>query len=233
MVNHNQKSDVCKEQRRRTALPALLCALALLLSACGLRPEPAPTPSPEPTPVPTASATATPEPSPTPEPTPEPSPTPAPTPHWEEAEEKEEYLLFTGNSTGGKALGAWLTAEGAALAAEYVPAELNEPLFTLAFTPRESAGGIPAAGEETRYILLSVDRQLLESGLLQAILPVFENSYGYVVEICTGEPDSVQSWAGVNAADAALLSESCAAGLNRRGYSAVTVWARAGYELVF
>ncbi len=207
MIHHNKKSDICKERGRlkwRTVL-GLLCAAALLFSGCGKRAEPAPTP--------------------------EPTPTPAPTPHWEAAQ--QDFLLFTGNSTGGKALGAWLMSEGAVLAAEYIPPELTEPLFTLSFTPKENAGGIPAAGEETRYILLSVDRQVLESGLLQAILPEFESSYGYVVEICTGEPEDVQSWAGVNAADAALLSESCASGLSRRGFSAAAFWAKADFELVF
>ena len=130
-------------------------------------------------------------------------------------------------------MGAWLMSEGAVLASEFIPDELTEPLFTLSFTPRENAGGIPSAGEETRYILLSVDRQVLESGLLQAILPAFESSYGYVVEICTGEAEDVQSWAGVNAADAALLSECCAAGLSRRGFSAADFWAKTDFELVF
>lgn len=208
---------------------ALLCAAAVLLAGCGKRGEPAPAPAP--TPAPTAESTAAPSPTPTPAPTPSPTPTPEPTPYWEKAEEKETCLLFVGKSAGGRALGEWLMGEGAGMAAAFVPEKLTEPLFTLYFTPREDDGNIPKAAQGEEYILLAADAQIARSGLLELLLPVFEREYGYVVEVCTGDAANVQDWAGPGSADAALLSESGAKGLNRRGFSGVTAWADMGYIL--
>ena len=212
---------------KRTA--ALLCAMAVLISGCGKRTGPAATPSPEPTAAPTAAPTPTATPEPTPTPTPE--PTPEPTPYWTELEKKEEYLLFVGSTVGGKALGAWLMSGGAAMAAEFVNEKVGEPMFTLSFTPREETD-IPAAGEETRYIRLATDESVLRSGLLETLLPVFENKYGYMVEIYTGDSEDINTWAGSAWADAALLSESGSKGLSHRGFSGVTAWAETGYTLV-
>lgn len=63
--------------RRRLAI--VLCALALLATACTLGSSPTPTPVP-PTATPEPTATATPTPTPTPSPTPTPTPEPTPTP---------------------------------------------------------------------------------------------------------------------------------------------------------
>ena len=197
---------------------ALLCAAALLLCGCGKRSQSAA--APEPTAAPAA------EPSPTAAPT----ATPEPTPFWKELDREETYLLFTGNSAGGKALGAWLMAGGAALTEDFVSDRIDAPLFTLTFTPREDKD-IPAAGEETRYVRLSTDATVLESGLLETLLPVFERKYGYIVEICTGDADTVADWAGVKYADAALLSESGSKKLSRRSFSNVTAWAVTRYAL--
>ena len=78
---------------------------------------------------------------------------------------------------------------------------------------------------------LSTDETVLQSGLLEELLPVFEKKYGYVVEICTGHADSVADWAGVKTADVALLSESGSKNLSRRGFSNVTAWAVTRYAL--
>ena len=121
--------------------------------------------------------------------------------------------------------------EGAGMAAAFVPEKLTEPLFTLYFTPREDDGNIPKAAQGEEYILLAADAQIARSGLLELLLPVFEREYGYVVEVCTGDAANVQDWAGPGTADAALLSESGAKGLNRRGFSGVTAWADMGYIL--
>ena len=198
---------------KRTA--ALLCAMAVLISGCGKRVRSAPEPTAAPTAAPTAS----------------PAPTPEPTPYWEELEKKETYLLFAGSTVGGKALGAWLMSGGAELAEGFVNETVGQPLFTLTFTPREETD-IPAAGEETRYIRLATDETVLESGLLEALLPVFESKYGYMVEIYTGDRDNLSAWAGSAWADAALLSESGSKGLSHRGFSGVTAWAETSWVLV-
>ena len=207
---------------------ALLCAAALLLCGCGNRVQPAATPAP--TAAPTAEPTPTAAPAPTPEPTPEPTATPEPTPFWTELEKGETYLLFTGNTLGGKALGAWLMSGGASLTESFVCDKVDGPLFTLTFTPREEKD-IPAAGEEARYIRLSTDATVLESGLLETLLPAFESRYGYIVEICTGSADDVSDWAGVKSTDVALLSQSGSKKLSHKGFSDVTAWAVAGYAL--
>ena len=211
---------------KKTAV-ILLCAAAVLLCGCGKRGRSA---APEPTVTPTAAPTPSAEPTPTPEPTPEPTPTPVPTPYWAELEKEETYLLFTGNTLGGKALGSWLMSGGAALTEGFVSQKVSAPLFTLTFTPREEKD-IPAAGEEARYIRLSTDATVLESGLLETLLPVFESQYGYVVEICTGSADDISDWAGVKTTDVALLPESETKNLSRKGFSDVTAWAVTGYAL--
>lgn len=208
---------------------ALLCAFAVLISGCGRRDRKAPEPTPEPTAAPTAAPTPTPTPEPTPTPTPE--PTPEPTPCWVPLEKEETYLLFVGSTAGGKALGAWLMSGGADLTAEFVNEKIGEPMFRLTFTPREETD-IPSAGEETRYIRFATDDTVMESGLLEALLPVFESRYGYMVEIYTGDRDDIASWAGSGWADAALLSESGSKGLSHRGFSGVTAWAETSFALV-
>lgn len=67
---------------KKTSLPILLLAAALLLGGCVMRPAASAAPAAAPTAVPAATAepTAAPTPAPTPEPTPTPSPTPVPTP---------------------------------------------------------------------------------------------------------------------------------------------------------
>ena len=66
---------------------------------------------------------------------------------------------------------------------------------------------------------------------VETLLPVFESKYGYIVEICTGDADTVADWAGVKYADAALLSESGSKKLSRRSFSNVTAWAVTRYAL--
>ena len=220
---------------RKIAALWLLCALSLLLPGCGMRSgesESGPTPAPETaTAIPAAAETPMPAPTETPEPTPEPTAVPPAEPQWVKGEKSRSYLLLCAPGAGASALKNWLMGEGGALLAAYVPEKLTEPMFTLAFTPRDNAADIPAAGEENRCVRLAADASLLESGALGEILPVFEKEYGYLVEVCSGTADNVQDWAGSGRTDVTLMAEDAAAGLSRRGFDSVTAYAGTFYLL--
>ena len=204
---------------KKTAALLILCAM-LTLSGCGHRTTPAEQPAVTP---PTEENTQTSTPLPatqTPAPTVTPGPTPVP-PIWIEGE-SVNYTLFTGTAPGAGALRDWLQGEGAALIAAYRPEDLDEDMFTLRYTPSENPESIPAAKEDGRYIRMATDKRILDSGLLSALLPVFEERYGYVVEVFSGDAAAVSSWADSAAADVTLLSAEDAATLPRRGFSTVT-----------
>ena len=220
---------------RRPAL-WLICALLLTASGCADRGQKAP----ETTPTPEVTAPAeTPSPEPTAEPTPEPTPSPTPTPEpatppvyrWTRSGEAEPYTLLIGTGEGAAALGKWLRTEGATLAAAYEAEGTGEAMFTLLFTPQESGEAIPAATEETKLVRLATDERILRSGLLSALLPVFERGYGYTVEVSTGDAAEVQSWAGSAAADVTLLTDADAAVLGQRGFVTVGAYFSTVYTL--
>ena len=88
------------------------------------------------------------------------------------------------NTAGADALIQWLvTEEALALAAEYGKEEYNDTLFYVLDDVVKYEGEIAAATEETATIRLSTTTSVNDAGLLAAILPVFEEAYGYTVEI--------------------------------------------------
>jgi ABC-type tungstate transport system permease subunit len=88
------------------------------------------------------------------------------------------------NTVGAAALINWLLSEeGEELAANYGYAEYGEYLFYLKDDRPISTAEIPAATEETRVIRLSTTTSVNDSGLLGYLLPVFEEKYGYTVEV--------------------------------------------------
>ena len=220
---------------RKNTVLWLLCALSVALSGCGRRTEAqedGPSPAPEQaTAAPAAAEEPTPD--PTAQPAPESSPTPAipETPVWIKADRPRSYLLLAGPGGGAGAMKNWLMGDGGAKLSAYVPAGLEGPLFTLTFTPRDNAAEIPAATEETRYIRMAVDATVLNSGILEELLPAFESACGYTVEVYSGSTGEIQTWAGSAEADLVLIPESDAAGLSRRGFETVTAYASADYLL--
>ena len=88
------------------------------------------------------------------------------------------------NTVGADALINWLLSEeGEAAAANYGFEDYGEYLFYLKEDRPVSAVEIPAATEETKLIRLSTTTSVNDSGLLGYLLPVFEEEYGYEVEV--------------------------------------------------
>ncbi|MBO6039837.1 MAG: substrate-binding domain-containing protein, partial [Oscillospiraceae bacterium] len=88
------------------------------------------------------------------------------------------------NTAGAEALIDWfLSEEGKKLAAEYGQAEYGDSLFYLLDGAPVFEGEIAPATEETAVIRLSTTTSVNDSGLLGALLPVFEAGYGYKVEV--------------------------------------------------
>ena len=88
------------------------------------------------------------------------------------------------NTAGADALINWLLSdEGLKLAAEYGKDDYGTNLFTLLEDAPKSTAKIPAATPETENIRLSTTTSVNDSGLLASLLPVFEDEYGYSVEV--------------------------------------------------
>ena len=88
------------------------------------------------------------------------------------------------NTVGAAALINWmLSEEGEAAAANYGMDEYGTNLFYLKDDRPVSDAEIPAATEETKLIRLSTTTSVNDSGLLGYLLPMFEDKYGYEVEV--------------------------------------------------
>ena len=88
------------------------------------------------------------------------------------------------NDVGAAALINWLlSAEGQQLAADYGVADYGEHLFYLLDGRPVSTAEIPAATEATKVIRLSTTTSVNDYGLLGYLLPIFEQKYGYTVEV--------------------------------------------------
>ena len=88
------------------------------------------------------------------------------------------------NTAGAEALIDWfLSEEGKELAAAFGQEEFGDSLFYLLDGAPVFEGEITPATEETAQIRLSTTTSVNDSGLLGALLPVFESKYGYKVEV--------------------------------------------------
>jgi len=184
-----------------------------LLAGCGQKTEApaaepaAPAAEPEPAPA------AEPEPEPATEPEPEPAPEPEPEPEAPAVDltilkEQDDSMIntytllavnpdapFTDadgnavsdvavNTEGAAALIHWLLSdEGLEAAASYGEAEYGDTLFYLKDDAPRYAGEIAQATSETGTIRLSTTTSVNDSGLLSYLLPLFEDEYGYTVEV--------------------------------------------------
>lgn len=88
------------------------------------------------------------------------------------------------NTVGAAALINWmLSEEGENAAANYGVDEYGTNLFYLKDDRPVSKAEIPAATEETKLVRLSTTTSVNDSGLLGYLLPMFEEAYGYEVEV--------------------------------------------------
>ena len=88
------------------------------------------------------------------------------------------------NTAGADALIHWLlTREALDMAGDYGVAEDGEHLFYVKDDAPVYTGDIAPATEETKVIRLSTTTSVNDSGLLGYLLPVFESTYGYTVEV--------------------------------------------------
>ena len=88
------------------------------------------------------------------------------------------------NTAGAEALIDWLLSdEGMTMAAGYGQADYGDSLFYLLDGAPSYTGAITPATEETKTIRLSTTTSVNDSGLLGYLLPVFEDKYGYTVEV--------------------------------------------------
>ena len=88
------------------------------------------------------------------------------------------------NTEGADALIQWLISQDALdMAGEYGVAEYGEHLFYVKDDAPVYEGEIAAATEENSVIRLSTTTSVNDSGLLNELLPAFEEEYGYTVEV--------------------------------------------------
>lgn len=88
------------------------------------------------------------------------------------------------NTVGADALINWmLSSEGLETMANYGYEEYKEYLFYLLDGHPTSTAQIPQATNETKDIRMSTTTSVNDSGLLGYVLPIFEDKYGYNVEV--------------------------------------------------
>ncbi len=110
------------------------------------------------------------------------------------------------NTVGAKAFIDWmLSDEGLDLAGKYGVKEYGEALFYIKDDAPRAKAEIPKATEETKTIRLSTTTSVNDSGLLGAILPTFEEKYGYKVEIYSAGTGKAIANAKMGNADVILV----------------------------
>ncbi len=88
------------------------------------------------------------------------------------------------NTAGAAALIQWLLSdEGLEMAGNFGVEQYNDHLFYVLDNAPRYTGQIAQATPETQTIRLSTTTSVNDSGLLGALLPVFEQAYGYTVEV--------------------------------------------------
>lgn len=109
------------------------------------------------------------------------------------------------NESGVDALIQWLmTEEARAIAAEFGVEAYGEAAFHVSQEEDLYIGKIQKAARNAPAIQLAVEESIAGSGLLDALIPIFEESYGYTVEITSGSNAAVLSTARNANADLVL-----------------------------
>ncbi len=110
------------------------------------------------------------------------------------------------NTVGAKALVDWMLGDEAAnLIANFGVEAYGENLFYLREDRPVSSAEIPQATGETGTIRLSTTTSVNDSGLLGSLLPVFEQEYGYTVEVASAGTGKAIAAAKMGNADLILV----------------------------
>ena len=110
------------------------------------------------------------------------------------------------NTVGAEAFIDWmLSEEGLELIADYGMEDFGESLFTVNDDAPHSTCEIPEATDETRTVRLSTTTSVNDSGLLDYLLPAFEEAYGYDVEVYSAGTGKAIANAESGNADAILV----------------------------
>lgn len=110
------------------------------------------------------------------------------------------------NSEGAAAFIDWmLSDEGLELIADYGMEDFGESLFTVNDDAPRYEGEIPQATDDTKAIRLSTTTSVNDSGLLDYLLPYFEDEYGYEVEVYSAGTGKAIANAESGNADAILV----------------------------
>ena len=117
-----------------------------------------------------------------------------------------DAATVTTNTEGADALINWLLSEeGLDAAAQYGFEEYGEYLFYIKEDAPKSEKEIPQATDETRIIRLSTTTSVNDSGLLGYLLPIFEEKYGYSVEVTSAGTGKAIANAKMGNADLILV----------------------------
>ena len=110
------------------------------------------------------------------------------------------------NTVGADAFINWmLSEEGLDAAAQYGFDEYGEYLFYIKEDAPVSEAQIPEATDETKIIRLSTTTSVNDSGLLGFLIPIFEDKYGYSVEVTSAGTGKAIANAKMGNADLLLV----------------------------
>ncbi len=110
------------------------------------------------------------------------------------------------NTIGAKALADWLMSDEAAqVITSYGVEEYGEALFLLKDDKPVYTGEILKSTDTTRVIRLSTTTSVQDSGLLDALLPEFQDLYGYTVEVSAAGTGKAIAAATMGNADLILV----------------------------
>ncbi len=109
------------------------------------------------------------------------------------------------NTEGAKALIDWILGPGIDLISEYGVEEYGENLFYIDENAPRFEGEVPKATDETKTIRMSTTTSVNDSGLLEYLLPKFEEEYGYDVEVYSAGTGNAIANAEMGNADLILV----------------------------
>jgi len=126
---------------------------------------------------------------------------------WTDADGNSvDAATVTTNTEGADALINWmLSDEGLDAAAQYGFDDYGEYLFYILEDAPKTEKEIPQATDDTKVIRMSTTTSVNDSGLLGYLLPIFEEKYGYSVEVTSAGTGKAIANAKMGNADLLLV----------------------------